>query len=67
MQKPNKVVAARNKRERMMILEWMGSGATRDDILRSNSHLSADDLDEALKFAVQSVNHEFVADAEIAS
>jgi uncharacterized protein (DUF433 family) len=50
-----------------MILEWMGSGATRDDILRSYSHLSADDLDEALKYAVQSVNHEFVADAEIAS
>ena len=44
-----------------------GSGATRDDILRSNSQLSADDLNEALKYAVLSVNHEFVADAEIAS
>lgn len=50
-----------------MILEWVRSGATRDDILRSYPHLSADDVDQALRYAVQSVNREIVADAEIAS
>jgi len=49
-----------------MILEWIASGASRADILRSYPHLAADDVDEALRYAVQSVNHE-VADAEIAA
>ena len=50
-----------------MILEWLASGASRDEIVHSYPHLSADDVEEALRYAVQSVNHEIVADAEVAS
>jgi len=44
-----------------MIQEWMASGASRDEIVRSYPHLSADDVEKALRYAAQSVNHEIVA------
>lgn len=50
-----------------MILEWIASGASRDDVLRNYPQLSADDIEEALRYAVHSVNREFVADAEVTS
>ena len=48
-----------------MILEWMASGASREEIVRSYPHLSHDDVEEALRYAAQAVNHEVVAGAEI--
>lgn len=50
-----------------MILEWMASGASRGEIVRSYPHLSVEDVEEALRYAVHSVNHEIVADLEVTS
>ena len=34
-----------------IILEWIASGATRDDIVRKHPHLSAADVEQALAYA----------------
>jgi uncharacterized protein (DUF433 family) len=47
------------------ILELVASGASRDDILRTYSQLTADDLEEALNFAAQSFSHEMIMTSEI--
>jgi uncharacterized protein (DUF433 family) len=38
-----------------MILEWVASGATRDDIVRKHPHLSEADVEQALAYAAASV------------
>ena len=38
-----------------LILEWIASGATRDDILRKHAHLSADDVEQALTYATHKI------------
>ena len=50
-----------------MILEWVASGASRDDIVRSYPTLTADDVEEALRYAAQSLANETIVTAEIAS
>jgi uncharacterized protein (DUF433 family) len=50
-----------------MILEWVASGANRDGIVRSYSQLTADDVEEALNFAAQSLRNETIMTAEISS
>jgi len=47
-----------------MILEWVASGASRDDIVRSYPKLTAEDLEEALNFAAQSLSNETIMTAE---
>lgn len=34
-----------------MILEWVASGATRDDIVRKRPHLAVEDVGQALAFS----------------
>ena len=41
-----------------MILEWIASGATRDDLLRKHPHLTAKDIEQALDYAAASVRHD---------
>ena len=48
-----------------LILEWMASGATRDDILRKHPHLSAADVEQALAYAASAVRNEVLATAEV--
>lgn len=48
-----------------MILEWVASGASRDDIVRSYPQLAAEDVEEALHFAAQSLRNETIMTAEI--
>ncbi len=48
-----------------MILEWVASGASRDDIVRLYSQLKAEDVEEALNFAAQSLSNETIMTAEI--
>ena len=48
-----------------MVLEWVASAASRDEILRSYPQLIAEDVEEALKFAVQSRSNETITTAEI--
>jgi uncharacterized protein (DUF433 family) len=38
-----------------MILEWVGSGASRGEIVRKHPHLNAEDLEQALAYAVAPV------------
>ena len=37
-----------------MILEWVASGSSRDDILNAYPHLTVTDLNEALQYAAKS-------------
>jgi uncharacterized protein (DUF433 family) len=50
-----------------MILEWVASGANRDDIVKSYPQLKAEDVEEALNFAAQSLSNETIMTAEIPS
>jgi uncharacterized protein (DUF433 family) len=34
-----------------IVLEWIASGATRDDIIRKHPHLSVEDVEQALAYA----------------
>ena len=49
-----------------MILEWIASGATRDDIVRRHPHLSAADVEQALAYAAAAVRNEVLVTAEVA-
>jgi uncharacterized protein (DUF433 family) len=48
-----------------MTLEWVASGASRDNIVRSYPQLSVENVEEALNFAAQSLNNETIMTAEI--
>jgi uncharacterized protein (DUF433 family) len=48
-----------------IILEWMASGATRDDIVRKYPHLKAGDVEQALAYAAASVRNEVLITAEV--
>jgi uncharacterized protein (DUF433 family) len=48
-----------------MVMEWIASGASRDDIVTNYPHLSADDVQQAIGYAAQAVKNEVLATAEI--
>ena len=48
-----------------VILEWVASGATRDNILRKHPHLSATDVEQALAYAASAVRNELLVAAEV--
>lgn len=48
-----------------IILEWIASGATRDDILRKHPLLSSEDVEQALAYAAASVRNEILVDTEV--
>ena len=48
-----------------MILEWVSSGASRDDILNKHPHLTAADVEQALAYAAASVRNDIVLTAEV--
>ena len=50
-----------------MVLEWVASGASRDDIVKSYPQLTVEDVEEALNFAAQSLSNETIMTAEISS
>lgn len=43
-----------------MILEWIASGATRDDILRRYPHLSAIDIEQSLGYAAAATKNDIL-------
>lgn len=49
------------------VLELMASGASRDDIVRSYPHLSPEDVEEALRYAVHFLENDVLVSAEVAS
>jgi uncharacterized protein (DUF433 family) len=48
-----------------IILEWVASGATRDEIIRKHPHLSIEDVEQALAYAAASVRNEVLTTAEV--
>ena len=48
-----------------MVMEWIASGASRDDVLKKHSHLSAEDVQQAIGYAAQAVQNEVLTTAEI--
>ena len=48
-----------------MILEWVASGATRDDIVRRHPHLTAADVEQALAYAAAALRNDVVLTAEV--
>ena len=49
-----------------LILEWVASGATRDEIVRRHPHLSIEDVEQALAYAAAAMRNEVVLTAEVA-
>lgn len=47
------------------ILELVASGATRDEILKAYPQLTAEAVEEALKYAAQSVKNEILLDVKV--
>jgi uncharacterized protein (DUF433 family) len=41
-----------------IILEWIASGATRDEIVRNYPHLNTADVEQALAYAASAVRNE---------
>ena len=48
-----------------LILEWMASGANRDDIVSRHPHLTADDVEQALGYAASSFKNDVLLTAEV--
>ena len=48
-----------------MDLEWMASGASRDDILRKHPHLTAGDIEQALAYAASALCNDVLLTAEV--
>jgi len=48
-----------------MVMEWVASGATRDQLLEAYSHLSGEDIEQAIGYAAKAVKNEVLATAEI--
>lgn len=48
-----------------MILEWMASGASRDEILNSYPHLTALDIEQALEYAAAAVQNDVVLSTQV--
>jgi uncharacterized protein (DUF433 family) len=49
-----------------MVLEWIASGATRDDILQRHPHLTSEDIEQALGYAAATVRNEVLLTARVA-
>jgi uncharacterized protein (DUF433 family) len=47
------------------ILELFASGATRDDVLKAYPQLSFTAIEEALRYAAQSIKNEIVLEAQV--
>lgn len=48
-----------------LILEWIASGATRDEILKRHPKLSAEDVEQALGYAAAAGQNEVVLTADV--
>jgi uncharacterized protein (DUF433 family) len=49
------------------ILELFASGATREDILHTYPHLTAEGIEEALRYAARSLKNDIVLTTEVAA
>ena len=49
------------------ILELVASGATKNDLLKAYPQLTAEAIEEALRYAAQSVKNEILLDVKVAA
>ncbi|MBL8850811.1 MAG: DUF433 domain-containing protein [Planctomycetaceae bacterium] len=49
-----------------LILEWIASGATRDDIVRKHPQLAVADVEQALEYAAASLRNEVLLSCQVA-
>ena len=49
------------------ILELVASGATKDDMLKAYPQLTAEAIEDALRYAAQSVKNEILLDVKVAA
>jgi uncharacterized protein (DUF433 family) len=50
-----------------IILEWISSGASRDEILHKHPHLSPEDIEQALAYAASAVRNEVLVTSKVGS
>ncbi len=50
-----------------MILEWIASGASRDDIVRKHPHLTVEDIEQALRYAAAAVDNDVEVTTRVAA
>lgn len=50
-----------------MVLEWLASGGTHDAILAAYPHLTAQDLEQAVRYAARFLENEVVIEAKVAA
>lgn len=50
-----------------MILEWIASGASRDEIVRSYPHLTVEDVEQAIRYAAESLKTDIDTTIEVSS
>lgn len=48
-----------------LILEWMASGANRDDIIARYPHLTIEDVEQSLAFAASSFRNDVLLSGEV--
>jgi uncharacterized protein (DUF433 family) len=48
-----------------IILEWIASGASRDEVVRKHPQLSAEDVEQALAYAAAAVRNEVLVTDEV--
>jgi uncharacterized protein (DUF433 family) len=48
-----------------MVLEWIASGASREEILEAYPHLEAEDIEQATRYAARFLENEVIETAEI--
>ena len=49
-----------------VLLEWIASGASRDEILRRHPHLTAIDVEQALSYAAAATKNEVLLTTQVA-
>jgi uncharacterized protein (DUF433 family) len=50
-----------------MVMEWMASGASRDDILQAYPHLTEEDVAQAIGYAAKAIRNEVLTVADLPS
>jgi uncharacterized protein (DUF433 family) len=48
-----------------IIMEWIASGASRDEIVKAHPHLTADDIQQAAGYAARAVKNEVLLTAQV--
>ena len=48
-----------------LVMEWMASGASRDEIVKAHPHLTVDDVQQAINYAAHAVKNEVLTTTEI--